>query len=852
MEETERSRNNYGTLSSFADDGTVASMILSQADENMDSLESGTDIDSSNEDADESIPNKESDFTSQGSKLKLTNRAVVAFGTVCLFLMTFGTFFLVIANKTGNWSIDALSTPVFKSPAGSSSTSITSTSTTATSKSPVTTLTYTVARCNYSAISFFAGSPSVQLKYAILDDYIGVIEPYAKMQLSITSDADSDSENGAITYLYSITSDSDGSVVADNVVHYADLADGASETFSIACTPGDSYTIFLARYEGTAQTEESTDRLLCKYVRREFRALTSSDLAATMDAMHALWQYSTKKGRKLYGKSFYDADFFADIHYYNAGWRDSDHIHEGLGFFPQHVKMTNMFEKAMQSVDPSVSLFYWDFTIDTYNGLDIFTTPYFSPDTFGSISSPQNSTTGWTYSDDLESAKIPDGRWAGLKSKQNSDYPELTQAYGYTRAPWNMNPSKYISRFSVGPPHINLPGCGNYKTWFEEKDFAASMKESAYGPHSTTHTSIGGVYGCDVLDTMREAGLILDSTMKNQVSICLKWGFYIKEYYRGNYLTPASECSTESTSCFTCNGDSLSDMLSMMKSSSLANYLPEGLSDEGWEQWQDFICTGGAHKIFVGDHLESASPADPSFWPIHPAQDRLVQARYSNGGFWDYEWPTLGTATDYVCNHFQCYDDETLELKVNDVSCCYGHYENDRLYMPGDRNTLLGDTNHKVMKGIDASSDKYDMPYIYDSFKWDHCGDMFDVESLAEVLAFKALSLDSTGKEIVESSESAMAQTAAADVSESDTADAPLTDSRGYSTVLASQKRQSGNMRNTGSANSDSESTDTGVTAASETVLSTDSKGYATVLASDSRAKGWGDLDGNHVAESSV
>jgi hypothetical protein len=44
----------------------------------------------------------------------------------------------------------------------------------------------------------------------------------------------------------------------------------------------------------------------------------------------------------------------------------------GLGFLPQHVKSTNLFESAMQSVDPSVSLFYWDFTIESANDISMF------------------------------------------------------------------------------------------------------------------------------------------------------------------------------------------------------------------------------------------------------------------------------------------------------------------------------------------------------------------------------------------------------------------------------------------------------------------------------------------------
>lgn len=41
--------------------------------------------------------------------------------------------------------------------------------------------------------------------------------------------------------------------------------------------------------------------------------------------------------------------------------------------------------------------------------------------------------------------------------------------------------------------------------------------------------------------------------------------------------------------------------------------------------WKDFICTGDGYKVFGGDHLESASPADPSFWVIHPALERMLQ-----------------------------------------------------------------------------------------------------------------------------------------------------------------------------------------------------------------------------------
>jgi hypothetical protein len=49
-----------------------------------------------------------------------------------------------------------------------------------------------------------------------------------------------------------------------------------------------------------------------------------------------------------------------------------------------------MFELAMQAVDPSVSLPYWDYSIDTAAGIKLNESFIFTPDTFGSLNSPVN------------------------------------------------------------------------------------------------------------------------------------------------------------------------------------------------------------------------------------------------------------------------------------------------------------------------------------------------------------------------------------------------------------------------------------------------------------------------------
>lgn len=80
---------------------------------------------------------------------------------------------------------------------------------------------------------------------------------------------------------------------------------------------------------------------------------------------------------------------------------------------------------------------------------------------------------------------------------------------------------------------------------------------------SGTHGILGSVFGCDLLDPLREAGLIDEVT--DQLALCGKWGFYMKEMYRQNFLTARDDCeipesdtspllTLEGMDCgFTCN-----------------------------------------------------------------------------------------------------------------------------------------------------------------------------------------------------------------------------------------------------------------------------------------------------------
>jgi hypothetical protein len=148
-----------------------------------------------------------------------------------------------------------------------------------------------------------------------------------------------------------------------------------------------------------------------------------------------------------------------------------------------------------------------------------------------------------------------------------------------------------------------------------------------------------------------------------------------------------------------------------------------------------FVCSnkatgwqGVGTKLFVGDHLESASPADPSFWVIHPTLERLLQAKYMGGGFVHNTWASK-PAEEFVCMRPDCYN-ATQNLWSNWSDCCLGHFPTDRIIDPeyNNRSILVGDTNEETLAATDASSAAYSMPYIYDSISWDHC----EVDMLAQ------------------------------------------------------------------------------------------------------------------------
>jgi len=589
---------------------------------------------------------------------------------------------------------------------------------------------FTMARDGYSELPYFsAGDKSQVFAYKFLEGYDGIVEPSAANTLVLLDD-DSSTDDG-VYFLYTLCPSGASSSSACYMGSYS-LSGGGPGTITVTpeCNAYDELSLSVSAYDvDSGELQFSAEgKMMCMYVRREIRALTDADLSATMEAMYTMWVTTDEAGKETYGDNYQSAKYLLEYHFFNAAWQDADHIHEGLGFVAQHIKQSLIFETAMQAVDPSVTLPYWDFTIESATNTSIMFSPIFNDETFGSMPIPADAYWGWTYRlSTLSDAAIPNGRWAFTKTEDNTNFPDLDYSYGYIRAPWNMNPSPYLSRFTSTNKH--LPTCSSHYQLLAYDTLTDFLYQVPYGAHASTHGVIGGVYGCDLMDPLMDAGLIIDD--EAQINLCKNWIFYLKEFYRMDYLKPRTGCYTDngdtsysSMHCgFECNDDYADRMLFDLSKILNSDYdcVPETLTTQQWNTWKDFICVGDGYKIFGGDHLESASPADPSFWPIHPTLERLLQAKYMSGGFTDNTWPTDPQA-DYICDKPSCFDDATGTFGYWE-SCCYGHYENDKLLDAPNNNRTghVGWTNAEIHKATDPTRAEYGMGYVYDSFTWDHC-----------------------------------------------------------------------------------------------------------------------------------
>lgn len=186
--------------------------------------------------------------------------------------------------------------------------------------------------------------------------------------------------------------------------------------------------------------------------------------------------------------------------------------------------------------------------------------------------------------------------------------------------------------------------------------------------------------------------------------------YWTKNLWRSNKLEFPDYCSSD-TPQHQCMGvcDGMEDAIRAGTSGAYIDTFGDsdviaGIKDLTTDQQIEVIKAMCESGLAIGDQMESASPADISFWPIHPNLERIWMIKKLSGTFTNETWPKSG-----------------VSLLSSTGDECYGHGADDVLPY-GDIYGVAADKNL-------TNADLYDimnpsegtLPYIYDSFDLEHC-----------------------------------------------------------------------------------------------------------------------------------
>ena len=118
------------------------------------------------------------------------------------------------------------------------------------------------------------------------------------------------------------------------------IGEGANVTNSFQSPEGEIQLLEVKGYLAGVQVSEGQKEVMCKYVRREIRALLAQDRVAFFQAVAIMQRVPTAVGQALYGKNYHSKDYFNRIHLYFGGAQDCDHWHTvstHIHFFHTHI-----------------------------------------------------------------------------------------------------------------------------------------------------------------------------------------------------------------------------------------------------------------------------------------------------------------------------------------------------------------------------------------------------------------------------------------------------------------------------------------------------------------------------------
>lgn len=234
-----------------------------------------------------------------------------------------------------------------------------------------------------------------------------------------------------------------------------------------------------------------------------------------------------------------------------------------------------------------------------------------------------------------------------------------------------------------------------------------------FQPHGPVHAWIGGVGGqCEsgLWDEMKEKGLI---TTKQLHQMKLYAFVILKELYRSEKLLFKNYCAPDlpvSECMWTCVENFADDATVQSKISEIWGI--ESSHDNYKEIVTKALCET---PYWPGDHLEAASAAEASFWPIHPTLDRLAQYKSMVRPWKTFDWV-----------------DQTMCTRSSETDC-KGHNPWDSTYFQVTARSGMKErtaygtkymSNFEAFRAVTPQEGIYKMPYLYNHFEWAHCSEI--------------------------------------------------------------------------------------------------------------------------------
>jgi len=492
-------------------------------------------------------------------------------------------------------------------------------------------------------------------------------------------------------------------------------------------------------------------RVVCKYVRRELRALVDTDRESFFDAVELMSLLPTREGQEKFGNDYKEMGYF--VKKYGdlvVSPNECSAAHGGPGHLFQHVGMALEFEQTLQVINPALAIPYWDTTIEGHDILTnhngdlsaLWSSQIFDPDWFGSCDNEENAILEGRWAEKLQ---IPTEQW---------DSP-AHNAYGLARAPWNGNNYPFVQRFhkmlGSTPEELGMkwPTCsivgdlvaGTHHTEHSWGTFAEELEsELLTAPErilggSASILDSSDIQSYEVVDTFLTA-YDADITRRHSADA------FAALYRRGMLKCPSEReegCGSRDNPICTCECDHarLSPALAFDKAALAAlfnsvtvgaarpsaadEHLTGKYDDRTKRRVIESICNAQqtSGELWAG----AAAPADVLFWPLLPNKEILYHLRHlSPNGMGDDTWPTMETW------RVEGEGSEENSGAEGGTPLCEGHNAGDVLpwslrvlettSSTGAPNQF---TNAQMYEMTNAAGPNYKMPYVYDNFNWDHC-----------------------------------------------------------------------------------------------------------------------------------